>query len=317
MIKRAIFALLSLAMPAMAGDFSLSLPIDCDLGSTCHIQQFVDHDPGPDAADFTCQNLSYDGHQGTDFALPNLAQMHQGVDVLAAAGGVVAGLRDGMPDTGWREDTAETLAGRECGNGVLIRHTGGWETQYCHMKQGSITVQRGASVAAGDVLGQVGMSGRAQFPHVHLSLRQNGQVVDPFAPGAASCGAPARPGLWKNPPAYTPGALITVGLSDGIPEYAAIKAGLVPAPTRHARALVIWAYGYGFRAGDAIALSLTGPKGAVISETLPLPRAQAQAFRATGKKSRRSWPKGSYHGAAILLRNGVEIDSQRITLSLD
>jgi murein DD-endopeptidase MepM/ murein hydrolase activator NlpD len=57
------------------------------------------------------------------------------------------------------------------------------------MKEGSVTVVTGEQVGRGDVLGQVGMSGRTQFPHVHISVRHSGAVVDPFAPdGDRDCG---------------------------------------------------------------------------------------------------------------------------------
>ena len=46
-------------------------------------------------------------------------------------------------------------------------------------------------VEAGTVLGQIGLSGRTQFPHVHLSVRKDGKVVDPFDPdGSVTCGEP-------------------------------------------------------------------------------------------------------------------------------
>ena len=45
---RTLFALFSsLAAPVAAGDFALNWPIDCVLGDSCHIQQYVDRDPGP------------------------------------------------------------------------------------------------------------------------------------------------------------------------------------------------------------------------------------------------------------------------------
>jgi hypothetical protein len=151
----------------------------------------VDHDPGPTALDFTCSGLSYDTHTGTDFALPSLAAMRAGVAVLAAAPGQVTALRDGMPDTGLTPETAAQIEGRDCGNGVVIRHADGWETQYCHLMQGSVTVARGQIVETGTPLGLVGLSGNTEFPHVHIALRRNGQVVDPFDPdGQITCGAP-------------------------------------------------------------------------------------------------------------------------------
>ena len=65
-----LLTLLSLAVPATAGEFSLLSPIDCDLTGPCYIQQYVDHDPSDANSDFLCTGLSYDGHKGTDFALP-------------------------------------------------------------------------------------------------------------------------------------------------------------------------------------------------------------------------------------------------------
>ena len=66
------------AFPA-AGAPTFSLPVDCTLGESCFIQNYVDQDPGPRAQDFTCGPLTYDGHKGTDFALPSTEIMAQGV----------------------------------------------------------------------------------------------------------------------------------------------------------------------------------------------------------------------------------------------
>jgi hypothetical protein len=56
--------------------------------------------------------LSYDGHTGTDFALPSLAAMQAGVAVTASPPPrQVAALRDGMPDTGLTPETATISTG--------------------------------------------------------------------------------------------------------------------------------------------------------------------------------------------------------------
>ncbi len=274
MIRTSVCLTWALAFPA--GAFDLALPVDCVLGDSCHVQQYPDHDPGPGAADFTCGPLSYEGHDGTDFAVPTRAAMAAGVNVLAAAPGTVKGSRDGV------QDFAPAVEGRECGNGVLIDHGGGWETQYCHLKQGSVRVRTGDRVDAGAVLGQVGQSGAADFPHLHLSVRRNGQEVDPFAPGAAACGA-AGDDLWSPDIAYAPGGLLQVGIAPAVPDYDAIKAGLAsPGLPADAPALVVWAYFYGPRAGDTLLLSLTGPDGEVIADRVALEKTQALAFRPWG-----------------------------------
>ncbi|MFW8635179.1 M23 family metallopeptidase [Cribrihabitans pelagius] len=316
----ALLALLTLAAPAAAGDFRLQFPLDCSLGDSCHIQQFVDHDPGPGARDFRCGSLSYDGHKGTDIALPYLTDMQAGAAVRAAADGVVAGTRDAMPDRYATKANAESYEGRECGNGVVLRHQGGWETQYCHMKRGSIRVGKGTRVKAGTVLGEVGLSGKTQFPHLHLSVRKDGAVVDPFAPDTLdSCGAAAGATLWAAPPAYQPGGLLGAGFATGIPEYDAIKAGQAdeaPLPP-DVPALVFWAYAFGGQAGDVLEITVTGPDGALVEQRATLGRAQAQFFRAAGRRLRGSGlTAGSYTGTAVLLRAGREVDrySQVMTL---
>ncbi len=119
---RGVPLILSLATPAVASDLLLDWPVDCTLGEDCYIQQYVDHDPGPGAQDFTCGSLSYDGHSGTDIALPTLAAMEVGVQVLAAAAGTVVGVRDEMPDQILTAENRDSIKGRACGNRVAIRH---------------------------------------------------------------------------------------------------------------------------------------------------------------------------------------------------
>ena len=64
---RTIALLITCATPAVAQDLHLGLPIDCTLGDTCYIQNYVDTDPSEEALDFQCGSLTYDGHKGTDF----------------------------------------------------------------------------------------------------------------------------------------------------------------------------------------------------------------------------------------------------------
>lgn len=316
MIRAAVALILASAQPIWAGAISLVPPIACDIAGDCHIQQYVDRDPGPGWRDFTCGGLAYDGHTGTDFALPSLARMAQGVDVLASAPGTVVALRDGMADGALV--AGASVDGSECGNGVLIRHAGGWETQYCHLRQGSVTVTKGQSVAAGDVLGLVGMSGAAEFPHVHLAVRRDGAVVDPFAPAATdTCGA-TGPTLWADPMAYEPGGLISLGFATAVPDYAAVTGGTAGADSLppDAPALVLWAHGYGSRPGDVIRLIITGPEGRWFETDVTLDKAQAQYFRAAGRRARDGLPPGDWRGIAALLRDGQVIERRDVTLSV-
>ncbi len=81
------------------------------------------------------------------------------MDVLASASGRVVRMRDGVPDGAFGKSAREAVRDIECGNGVVIEHPGGWETQYCHMANGSLAVKPGDDVAQGRRLGRIGLSG--------------------------------------------------------------------------------------------------------------------------------------------------------------
>ncbi len=109
------------------------------------------------------------------------------------------------------------VTGRECGNGVVLTHENGFETQYCHLAKGSIDLREGQRVQAGDVIGQVALSGKTQFPHLHLSVRQNGQEVDPFDPdGVIACGVEDQDTLWDAPLLVPEGGVIAAGISPSV-----------------------------------------------------------------------------------------------------
>lgn len=322
MIKKTLLALiLPFAGPALAEGILLSSPIDCDLDSGgCYIQQYMDRDPSAGVSDYQCQNLSYEGHKGTDFGVPTLSHMQAGVNVIAAAPGKVVGLRDGMPDVAYTAKAAAQIKGRECGNGVVLRHQDGWETQYCHLKQGSIAVTKGQQITAGQVLGLVGQSGRAAFPHVHLSVRKDGKKIDPFDPdGTLSCDSPGDSTLWHKAPSYRPGGLLDVGFAMEIPAYSDVKAGTAKARkiSTTAPALVLFGFAFGVRKGDIMRLDITGPSETIITQDVQYDRNQAQSFRAIGKKRRSvPWPTGDYVGTATLIRDeqSVSVLRTRITL---
>ena len=61
----------------------LSLPIACEIGAACIVQNYVDRDPGPAARDYHCGFLTYDGHKGTDIRVIDRARYKEGVAVVA------------------------------------------------------------------------------------------------------------------------------------------------------------------------------------------------------------------------------------------
>jgi len=119
--------------------------------------------PVPDEANSAFGTRSvYNGearspHTGADFLSP------AGRPVKAPAGGRVV-LADARYFTG---------------NTVVIDHGMGLFSLLAHLSE--IDVQPGATVAAGDVVGKVGATGRVTGPHLHWTVRLHGARVDPLS----------------------------------------------------------------------------------------------------------------------------------------
>ncbi|MBT3305580.1 MAG: M23 family metallopeptidase [Alphaproteobacteria bacterium] len=300
----------------------LSLPIRCAPGRDCWLVNFVDLDTGKGVADYACAKRSYDGHKGTDIAIRDLVAMKNGVDVVASAGGVVKGMRDGMADVDVTVNGMPSVKGRECGNGLVVSHGAGWETQYCHLRRGSVAVKKGDTIKRGQKLGLVGHSGKAQFPHVHLSVRHNKQVVGPFAGlGPRRACAASKQSLWTDSAlaalSVESTAIFNAGFSSAALKPKIARSGLMAGKqmSRRVPAIVLWADMYWPTAGDNIRFRLTGPDGRVLLEkAIRVKKTQARRFIFVGKKRKTSqWPAGVYRGEIVLTRTGAK--SKPVTIS--
>lgn len=106
----------------------------------------------------TGQNQSF--HQGVDIA----KQPNNNVDVLAVADGVV--IRTGLLST--------------YGNIVMIKHElkgKYYETNYAHLKDGSILVKVGDKVKQGQKIATMGNTGRSSGPHLHFEIHHGSWKV--------------------------------------------------------------------------------------------------------------------------------------------
>jgi hypothetical protein len=323
---RRLFALLvplALAEPAAAQPPDhLALPIDCTPGDDCWVVRYVDHDPGPGVRDYMCGSLTGDGHKGTDIAIRDLATMATGVEVRAAAAGVVDALRDGMADASVNETGRPAIEGKECGNGIRLAHGDGWTTWYCHLRRGSLMVREGDPVAAGQPLALVGLSGETSFPHVHFDVRHGERVVDPFlgTERGADCG-PGRQPLWASEVmdqlAYRPVLLTDAGFATAAPDKEDVRRGwhrLATLPVA-SPALVLWAEGYWVAAGDRVTFRLRGPDGGtVVDHVMKIDEGQQRWLGFAGApRPGLAWPAGTYAGEVVLERD-VAGGPQRVTI---
>jgi murein DD-endopeptidase MepM/ murein hydrolase activator NlpD len=65
------------------------------------------------------------------------------------------------------------------GKSVILDHGQGTYSMYFHLSE--ILVREGEKISRGDVLGQVGSTGRSTGPHLHWGVRVQGARVDPFS----------------------------------------------------------------------------------------------------------------------------------------
>lgn len=304
------------ADPASADRIELGLPLACTFGVDCVVQNFVDVDPSPGFKDYRCQSRGYDGHKGTDFRVPDLEAMRRGVPVLAVAPGKVLRVRDGMADRFPKGRDDPAIAKRDCGNGVVIEHADGWTTQYCHLKRGSIRVRGGDIVQRATTIGQVGLSGRTAFPHVHLSVKKDGRDIDPMTGAAGlACGSKGR-ALFSKPLAEAIAAQGTHILNAGFSEAPVTMRGIERGMPRlsiandETQALVFYFRTIWVRSGDRFRIDILDSKGGTFVKRIstPIDRDKAQYMIFSGKKRPETgWPKGLYKARGQVLRGGKPV----------
>ena len=100
-------------------------------------------------------------------------RVHNGIDIAAEAGAEVLAAADGVVYTTYADDIMGTT--------VVIRHDGGYTTQYASLAE-ELKVAAGDSVSLGQAIGTVGETALVETtmgPHVHFSVLHNDASMDP------------------------------------------------------------------------------------------------------------------------------------------
>jgi murein DD-endopeptidase MepM/ murein hydrolase activator NlpD len=316
---RILILIFLLSTPAVAQENPIfDLPLSCNPGTDCWILNYPDVGPDKDgtATDPACLSLTYEDHKGTDFAIADETAMNKGVDVLAAKDGTVLRVRNSEPDR-WptKDDLDKTReARRECGNAVLIDHGDGWQTMYCHMKKGSVVVKPNQKIKTGEKIGQVGLSGLTEFPHLHFGVIHKDKVINPFNGSDLTqpCGASGKP-LW-NPSLvlpYEPLTFFHLGFDTKPPVLKNIDTERTDrtALRKDASALVFHAILLGVREGDTVEMTLTAPDGKNFAQkTITQEKNRARQMYYIGRKIRETAPllPGLYVGKITVTRKGAD-----------
>jgi murein DD-endopeptidase MepM/ murein hydrolase activator NlpD len=112
-------------------------------------------------------------------------RFHYGLDLAAPSGSYIRNW--------WGGQIVEVSDDSSCGTSVVIQ-SGNWLHIYCHMhgyvtteggdrylidNEGGVRLREGQTIATGDRIGRVGMTGRTTGPHLHWGLKYDNNWVDP------------------------------------------------------------------------------------------------------------------------------------------
>jgi len=97
------------------------------------------------------------------------AKFHAGMDFSANIGTPVYATGDGVvKKAGWQSGYGKI---------IIINHGFGYETWYAHLNDYDVRV--GQKVVRGEVIGEVGNTGKSTGPHLHYEVHVKGKVVNP------------------------------------------------------------------------------------------------------------------------------------------
>ncbi len=97
-------------------------------------------------------------------------RFHSGMDFSANSGTEVYATGDGkVVEMGWQSGY---------GNTIVIDHGFGYVTRYAHLQ--AFKTYRGKKVVRGEVIGEVGNTGKSTGPHLHYEVQVRGRMVNPI-----------------------------------------------------------------------------------------------------------------------------------------
>lgn len=101
------------------------------------------------------------------------AWYHPGLDIAdRSAPGIAAADGGSVEVAGWPDSFGY-------GNQVVIDHGNGYQTLYAHLS--NIYVSVGQKISRGQIIGQMGSTGRSTGTHLHFEIRYKGIAVNPLA----------------------------------------------------------------------------------------------------------------------------------------
>jgi murein DD-endopeptidase MepM/ murein hydrolase activator NlpD len=160
-------------VPGVAAATPMPMPVQVQLSLRALLENMEKLAPAtPDVSILTTEPVSRSessGYGWREDPIRKRQKFHHGTDYRG---------RHGTPVVAAGPGTV-TFAGRRGGYGnvIFIDHGNGVLTRYAHLRR--IEIKNGATVTAGERIGQIGSTGRTTGPHLHFEVRLEGRSVDP------------------------------------------------------------------------------------------------------------------------------------------
>jgi murein DD-endopeptidase MepM/ murein hydrolase activator NlpD len=110
-----------------------------------------------------------DGYISSPYGI-RWGRLHKGIDIAAPNGAEVFALHDGF--------VVRSGVATGYGNVVVIKHALGFESLYGHLSRRNVSM--GERIVRGEKIGEVGATGKATGPHVHLEIKVAGIPQNPL-----------------------------------------------------------------------------------------------------------------------------------------
>lgn len=101
-----------------------------------------------------------------------IPKRHKGIDYAAPRGTAIYAAADGVIE--------KIYVSKSYGNYIRIEHENDFFTAYAHMNAFADGLEKGTPVSRGQIIGQVGDTGRSSGPHLHFELIHAGKFIDPL-----------------------------------------------------------------------------------------------------------------------------------------
>ncbi len=309
-----------------AAKLQMAMPLDCEYGVNCYVQNYVDLNKNPELhTDYKCGNLSYDDHKGTDFRLLDFSELRKGYKVLAVADGTIKAIRTNEPDFAYLEKKHKLIENKECGNGIVLQHSDNYSTQYCHMLKDSITVKENQEVKKGQVLGFVGVSGKTEFPHLHITVKKFDKVIDPFSGietnenyNCDNTNQSNNRTLWDEETSaklkYIDTAILNFYTTTKVPTQFLARAGQFRenSISQDSKNIILWADIMGVQKNDSLLFEIIDAKGnSIFKSNQEVPKKYVLYFIYVGERlNKEKFSKGEYTTKITISRDNKIIDSK-------